>query len=159
MSQKIYSSKIEKKQTSSLNKRGKIQARAIGEHLSSIKLPIGYVASSVSCRARQTAELSFNGYNSLHKILVHNGPYNEESSERVSKLREFYMGLPIKKGNNTIVSAHNGVIFCEIFDNPCNKYLSLEEGGFYIIKNQNNKLQLMHEFHNYNDFNRYFYKR
>ena len=37
-----------------LNKRGKIQARAIGEHLNHIKLPIGYVASSPSCRARQT---------------------------------------------------------------------------------------------------------
>ena len=142
-----------------LNKRGKIQAKAIGEHLANINLPVGYVFSSVSCRARETAELAFNGYDFLHRILVHNGPYNESNLERVSKLRNFYINLPIQKNTNTIVSAHNGVIFCEIFDRPCNEYLSLEEGGFYVIKNQDNKLYLMHEFHNFNDFNKYFYKR
>ena len=142
-----------------LNKRGKIQAKAIGEHLTNINLPIGYVFSSVSCRARETAELAFNGYDSLHRLLVHNGPYNENNFERVSKLRNFYKSIPIQKNTNTIVSAHNGVIFCEIFDKPCNEYLSLEEGGFYVIKNLDNKLYLMHEFHNFNDFNRYFYKR
>ena len=40
-----------------LNERGKIQAKAMGEHINNIGLPIGYVASSVSCRSRQTAEL------------------------------------------------------------------------------------------------------
>ena len=44
-----------------LNDRGKIQAKAIGEHLSNINLPIGSVVSSVSCRARQTAVLAFGG--------------------------------------------------------------------------------------------------
>ena len=42
-----------------LNAKGKIQAKAIGESLKHIGLPIGAVHSSVSCRARQTAELVF----------------------------------------------------------------------------------------------------
>tara|TARA_B100001250_G_C19809192_1_gene794961 strand:+ start:1996 stop:2772 length:777 start_codon:yes stop_codon:yes gene_type:complete len=141
-----------------LNERGKTQAIAIGEHIANIGLPIGLRVSSVSCRARQTAELAFGGFDSMHRILVHNGPYNEESKNRISSLRDFYLKLPIVEGKNTIVSSHNGVIFCEIFDNYCG-YLSLEEGGFYVISNKNGKLILEHEFHNYNHFNRIFYKR
>ena len=40
-------------------------SRAIGETIKHIKLPIGDVHSSVSCRARQTADLAFGGYNNL----------------------------------------------------------------------------------------------
>ena len=90
--------------------------------------------------------------------MVHNGPYLEESEKRISSLRNFYLNLPIEDKKNTIVSSHNGVIFCEMFDNYCG-YLSLEEGGFYVISNNNEKLILEHEFHNYNDFNRIFYER
>ena len=61
-----------------LNERGLIQAKAMGEHIKLIGLPIGKVYSSVSCRSRQTAELAFNGFDSLHRILVHKGPYNEK---------------------------------------------------------------------------------
>ena len=73
-----------------LNSRGKIQARAMGEHIQNIGLPIGHIASSVSCRARQTAELVFGKYDTLHRILVHSGPYNEERSDRIDKLKFFY---------------------------------------------------------------------
>ncbi len=45
-----------------LNERGKVQARAMGELLNHIKFPIGYVITSPSCRARQTAELAFGGW-------------------------------------------------------------------------------------------------
>ena len=69
-----------------LNKRGKIQARAMGENLNRIKFPIGNIVSSPSCRARQTAELAFNGYDTLHRILVHTGPYNETKKIEVKTL-------------------------------------------------------------------------
>jgi len=45
-----------------LNEKGKLQARAMGEHIKHIGLPIGYVISSPICRARQTAEIAFNRY-------------------------------------------------------------------------------------------------
>ena len=51
-----------------LNERGKVQARAMGEHIQKIGLPIGLVVSSVSCRARQTAELAFGGYNGTVQV-------------------------------------------------------------------------------------------
>ena len=141
-----------------LNDRGKIQAKAMGEHLANINLPIGLVVSSVSCRARQTAVLAFGGYDSLHRILVHKGPYNETKKHRVSSLVDFYNDLPVSKETNTVVSAHNGVIHCDMFENYCDNP-SLEEGGFYVITKRPDGLYLEHEFHNYNRFNKVFYDR
>ncbi|MDC1212624.1 histidine phosphatase family protein [Pelagibacteraceae bacterium] len=142
-----------------LNSRGKIQARAMGEHIKNIGLPIGHVASSVSCRARQTAELAFGKYDTLYRILVHDGPYNEEKPKRLKNLKNFYLNLTFSKNKNTIVSSHNSVVTCEMFENCKDKKLELEEGGFYIISIKENKLYLEHEFHNYNEFNKIFYKR
>jgi len=51
-----------------LNSRGKIQAKAMQEVINYSKLPIGYVISSPSCRARQTANLVFGGYQNLIEI-------------------------------------------------------------------------------------------
>lgn len=143
-----------------LNERGKIQARAMGEHISNIGLPIGEVVSSVSCRSRQTADLAFGGHDSLHRILVHAGPYNEDKKVRVNKLKQFYSELPVQSDKNTIVSAHNSVILCEMFVNDkCLSKPSLEEGGFYILSQTTSGLVFEYEFNNFNHFNRVFYER
>ena len=144
-----------------LNDRGKIQAKAIGESLKFIGLPIGAVYSSVSCRARQTAEISFGKYDDLHRILVHKGPYNESEAERVENLKNLYSNFKEVDGKNVIVSSHNGVVNCSMFTNQktCPHNLTLEEGGFYVLRNTNNGLQFEHEFHYFNQFNRVFYGR
>ncbi len=142
-----------------LNTRGLIQAKAIGEHLKNINLPVGYIISSPSCRARQTAEIAFSRYDRTDRDLVHVGPYAEIKSVRTNKLINLYKGLPIFEGQNTIVSSHNGVIHSQMFENIKGGSLSLEEGGFFIISKKNSKLFLEHEFHNFNDFIRLFYKR
>ena len=143
-----------------LNDRGKTQARAMGESLDHIGLPIGMVISSVSCRARQTAELVFGGYEKMERILVHKGTYYEDEQERVKKLIDLYQKFLIEKGKNVIVSSHDSVISCSMFVNDsCPKQLSLEEGGFYILSQTNKGLKFEHEFHNFNDFNKFFYKR
>ena len=141
-----------------LSERGTIKAKAIGEHLENINLPIGYVISSTSCRARQTAELSFGGYDDVKRILVHKGPYYENQKERVSKLKELYLNLPIENQTNTIVTAHNSVVHGDMFENIDDE-LTLEEGGFYIISKKNGKLFLEYEFHNFRKFISAFYKR
>ena len=143
-----------------LNDRGKIQARAMGEHIKHIGLPIGHVASSVSCRARQTSNLAFGGFNSQHRILVHTGPYNEKDDTRTKLLINFYLSLTLEDGKNTIVSAHNSVIKCEMFtNNKCPKNPKLEEGGFYILSKSENGLKFEYEFHKFREFTRVFYER
>ncbi|MDA8952421.1 histidine phosphatase family protein [Pseudomonadales bacterium] len=141
-----------------LNDRGKVQARAMGEHVRKIGLPIGPTVSSVSCRARQTADLAFGGYDSLHRILVHRGPYDEDGVQRLEKVKEFYANLPMEQGKNTVVSSHNGVITCEMFLNQCSDN-GLEEGGFYIISKKNGGLVLEHNIYSFLRFSRTFYER
>ena len=147
------------KQAVCLNSRGLIQAKAIGEHLKNINFPIGYVISSPSCRSRQTANLSFGGYKNLHRDLVHDGPYIENMTVRTSKLVNLYLDIPIISGTNSIVSAHNSVIHAEMLENNNDSQLSLEEGGFYVLSKRDGKLYLEHEFNNFNDFIKLFYKR
>ena len=143
-----------------LNERGKIQAKAMNEHIKFVGLKISHIVSSVSCRSRQTAKLAFGGYESLHRILVHAGPYNEEEEDRINKLKKFYLQLPQNQDGNVIVSSHNSVILPEMFENGNNlENLYLEEGGFFIISKKNNKLYLEHEFHYFKDFVRIFYAR
>ena len=146
-----------------LNTRGEIQAKAMGEHIQRIKLPIGPIISSPSCRARQTANLAFGGYSKLDRDLVHIGPYNESLDRRVEILKSLYQELPLESNKNTIVSAHNSVIIPQIFKNKndISNGLKLEEGGFYVISRdpKTKELRLEHEFHTYNDFNRQFYPR
>ena len=127
-----------------LNERGKVQAKAMGETLKHIGFPIGKVHSSVSCRARQTAELSFGGYDKLHRILVHQGPYLEDEGERVNSLTELYKNIDMEDGKNSIVSAHNSVINCNMFVNSkCRiRNLDLEEGGFYVIKKNRRRFRV-----------------
>lgn len=143
-----------------LNERGKVQARAMGEHIKQIGLPAFYVVSSVSCRARQTADLVFGGYNDMNKLLVHDGPYNEKIENRIKNLRSFYISLPYYPNGNVIILSHNGVIKEQIFDiNSLSEDLSLEEGGFYVISNKNKKLTLEYKFQNFNSFSKVFYNR
>jgi len=146
-----------------LNERGTIQAKAIGEHLTNIKFPIGPVISSLSCRARQTADLAFGGFDLQLRSLVHIGPYSEDIKKRINDLKTIYQNLEIQSGKNTIVSAHNSVIIPQMFVNTgsASKTIGLEEGGFYVISRDpsTKALTLEHRFHNFRDFIRHFYKR
>lgn len=144
-----------------LNKRGKVQAKAMGEHIKSISLPVSTVISSVSCRARQTATMAFDGYDTMNRLLVHTGPYNERPVDRTKKLIEFYSGISISTGSNVVISAHNSVIKKSMFQNSdeIDEKLYLEEGGFYVISQDGSALVLEHEFNNFLNFSRVFYSR
>lgn len=141
-----------------LNERGKIQAKAMGEHFKYAKVPISFVISSVSCRSRQTAKLAFGGYDKLNHILNHPGIYNEEFSSHLKKIKEFYLELPVSNDSNVVVSSDNGVITPLMFENDPPS-LRLDEGGFSVISIKNNKLYFEHEFRNFSHFSRVFYKR
>ncbi|MEM0899942.1 MAG: histidine phosphatase family protein [Pseudomonadota bacterium] len=141
-----------------LNARGKIQAKAMGETVEHVGLPVGPVYSSPSCRARQTADLTFGGVDEMNRLLVHRGPYTESESGRVAKLRDLYLSLPVEEGKNTVVSAHNQVVANGMFANDTGK-TRLGEGGFYVISQNDGELVLEHEFHNFLQFSKAFYTR
>ena len=141
-----------------LNKRGKIQAKAMSEIIELSKLPVGNIISSPSCRARQTAELVFGKYDNLNKALVHKGPFLEDENERKNFLIDYFKNLPIKEGTNTIITSHNSVVPDNILNNT-GKNQSLDEGGFFIISNKDNKLELKHTFFGFSSFSKIFIPR
>ena len=145
-----------------LSSRGIVQAKAIKLHIEHIKLPVSYIITSPSCRARQTAEVIFNRYDKVDKNLLHRGPFNEQEKDHIKKLRRLYLNLPLNADSNIIVSAHNNNIHRNIFDeinSDINLKLGLSEGGFYVIKKQENKLKLVHRFYRFSDFSKFFYER
>lgn len=143
-----------------LSEMGLVQARMMGEFIKKIKMPIGKIITSPSCRARQTSELMFGSIGDINNLLLHPGPYNEKISEFRKSIKEFIIGLPDDNEKNIILSAHNGVIKREIFDEVKKDInFSLEEGGFYVMKKFKNKLFLIDKFHNFNHFNQILFQR
>ena len=141
-----------------LNNKGRIQARGMSEIIEFSKLPIGNIISSPSCRARQTAELAFGKYDNLNKALLFSGVFSENENERKKFLKDYLKNLPIKEGTNTIITAHNGVISDEIFD-QIHGVTPLGEGGFAIISNKDNKLVKEHTMRAFSNFSRVFFPR
>ncbi len=137
-----------------LNQRGIIQAKAMREVIKYSKLQVGYVVSSPSCRARQTAELVFGGYDELEKKLYNIGPY-AEFGNRPKFLENYILNLPRSKDKNLIISAHNGIVGFDLF--PGDR--SLQEGGFYVFSIKDNELFFEHEFHSFKLFSKHFFIR
>lgn len=145
-----------------LNERGAIQARAIGEIVIDLALPVDSVVVSPSCRARQTASIAFGGFDEIASVLVHRGPYKEDNAEHKAQVRNFLSRLNIHPKKNTVVIAHNDVIDREIFVNSSagDSRIQLEEGGFVVIsKNNDGTLKLEHTFTNFAAFSLQHYGR
>lgn len=144
-----------------LSSMGNIQAKMMGEIWQSLDVPVHKVITSPSCRARQTSNLVFGGFDEEKSILLHKGPYRENYDEFRKELRKFYLSLKILNGSNIIISAHNGLIEKKLFDEIQNMpdEFSLEEGGFYVIKKEDNDLVYVDKFNNFHHFNLQFKSR
>ncbi len=142
-----------------LTEKGKIQAKAISEHLERVGFPIGTVISSPICRARQTAELAFGGYNKLDKVLIHSGIYHENKELRYKNLEDFFNALPIEKTKNTILTAHGNVILRGLFENPSSNNLKIDQGGFIILSRKDGRIKVEHSFILFNDFTKALYEK
>ena len=154
-----------------LNDRGLIQARAMGEIIDNINLPYHVVASSPSCRARQTAELAFGGYDYIKNIFMHYGPFDEhfgsDEEDYNEDVKNEILKIEVKENSNAIISAHNAVIrSVDIFDKietntPTTNIRSkfIEEGGFIVLRNDNGKLVFVELFYSFQDFYMQLFRR
>ena len=143
-----------------LSDRGLVQGKAMGELIKKINLPYHVVVSSPSCRARQTAELAFGGYDYIKNIFMHYGPFYEDKNEMAKIVKNEILKIEVKKNSNAIVSAHNGVVrTTDIFDR-IDKQVDfsnidktfMKEGGFIVMKNDNGKLVFIDVFFAFHKF-------
>jgi phosphohistidine phosphatase SixA len=93
-----------------LSEQGREQARAIGEAIRALRIPIGDVRSSPMCRTRDTAQLAF-GRVTLDRELVSPGVIGTEADDmrRARALRTMVEDPP-PTGESTVLVTHTGNI-------------------------------------------------
>ena len=86
-----------------LTDKGRAEARALGEHVKRLKIPIGEVLASPFCRTMETARLAFGKARATND--VRGGPLSADDPKRYEPLRRL-LGTKPAAGTNTVLSSH-----------------------------------------------------
>jgi phosphohistidine phosphatase SixA len=108
-----------------LTDKGREEARALGEHVKRLGIPIGEVLASPFCRTMETARLAFGKARALNE--VRGGPIQTGDPTRYTPLRKL-LSTPVPPGENLVISSH-GNPFRALVDAP---YLA--EGEIAVIR-------------------------
>lgn len=86
-----------------LTDKGRAEARAIGEHLKRLRIPVGEVLASPFCRTMETARLAFGKAQATQE--VRGGPARSDDASRYDPLRKL-LSSPVPAGENRVISSH-----------------------------------------------------
>src|SRR5882672_11096015 len=86
-----------------LTDKGRGEARAIGEHVKRLGIPIGTVLASPFCRTIETARLAFGKAQAMQE--ARGGPARTDDPKRYDGLRKLLASQP-SPGTNTVISSH-----------------------------------------------------
>jgi len=86
-----------------LTDKGRDEARAVGEHIKRLGIPIGTVLASPFCRTMETAKLAFGKAQPMNE--VRGGPARPDDPSRYDPLRKLLGGY-VPKGENLVISSH-----------------------------------------------------
>jgi hypothetical protein len=114
-----------------LTDRGRDEARALGEHVKRLKIPIGEVLASPFCRTMETARLAFGKATASPD--VRGGPVEASRYEPLRKL----LSSPVPRGTNRVISSH-GNPFYALAGPP---YLA--EGEMAIVKPEGERFSVI----------------
>jgi hypothetical protein len=79
---------------------GREEARALGQHIRRLGIPIGEVLASPYCRTMETARLAFGKATATNE--VRGGPAEATRYDPLKKL----LSAPVAKGTNRVISSH-----------------------------------------------------
>jgi hypothetical protein len=114
-----------------LTDKGRQEARAIGEHVRRLKIPIGEVLASPFCRTVETARLAFGKARATND--VRGGPVEASRYEALRKL----LSSPVPRGTNLVISSH-GNPFYALAGPP---YLA--EGELAVVKPEGDRFSVI----------------
>jgi len=86
-----------------LTEKGRDEARAIGEQVKRLRIPIGAVLASPFCRTMETARLAFGKAQPMQE--VRGGPARADDPARYAALKKL-LSAPVPKGENLVISSH-----------------------------------------------------
>jgi phosphohistidine phosphatase SixA len=114
-----------------LTDKGRQEARAIGEHVRRLEIPIGDVLASPFCRTVETARLAFGKARATND--VRGGPAEASRYEALRKL----LSAPVPRGTNLVISSH-GNPFYALAGPP---YLA--EGELAVVKPEGDRFSVI----------------
>jgi phosphohistidine phosphatase SixA len=86
-----------------LTDKGRAEARAVGEHVKRLGIPIGTVLASPFCRTMATARLAFGKAQPMKEM--RGGPARSEDPARYDGLKKL-LSTPVAKGENLVIASH-----------------------------------------------------
>jgi len=116
-----------------LTDRGRDEARAIGEHVRRLKIPIGEVLASPYCRTMETARLAFGKATASNN--VRGGPSTDDAG-RYAALRKL-LSTRIPSASNLVISSH-GNPFVAVAGPP---YLA--EGEIAVVRPEGERFSVI----------------
>lgn len=136
-----------------LSEQGIEEAKIIGKTFQLARMPVGFVVSSPSCRAKQTAVYAFGRYDLVDNSIRFTGLLGEKVLKGPpDQLLMLLRTVRIVPGTNTIISGHsinlgpNGLGGVE-GDFPGGNSPDVLETGFYVIeRGSGGKLRLAFSF-------------
>lgn len=117
-----------------LSREGRIEARAIGQGVDSLQIPVGKVLSSPYCRAMDTGRLAF-GQSEAADALNYVTDKDEEKRKAASRLKPLLSVMPAS-GTNTVLISHSTNIMATLGFVP-------EEGEAIVFKPGSGSYQMV----------------
>jgi phosphohistidine phosphatase SixA len=91
-----------------LTDRGRDEARAIGDAVQALKIPITTVLASPYCRTMETARLMFRQAQAMNE--VRGGPLAASDPNRYAALKQL-LGTPQPRGSNLVIASHGNPFY------------------------------------------------
>jgi phosphohistidine phosphatase SixA len=91
-----------------LTDKGRDEARAIGQGMRELKIPIGDVLASPRCRTMETAMLIFG--RAERASAARGGPASPDDPDRYASLRRL-LSTPVEPGTNLVISSHGNPFY------------------------------------------------
>ncbi len=110
-----------------LTDKGRAEARAVGEHVKRLAIPIGTVLASPYCRTMETARLAFGKAQTMSE--VRGGPARPQDPQRYEGLKKI-LSTAVPKGENLVIVSHGNPFFALTGPPP------IAEGEVAVVKPQ-----------------------
>lgn len=138
-----------------LTDRGKEEAKLVGEAFRHLKIPVGPVVSSPSCRAKQTGTLAFGKLQAVESAILHPSAVPTADHEQFARrLREVLMNTAIPEGSNLIISGHGNTLDLygkRVVDSHDISDYRVGETGFLVMERRGDKLHVATKFESIKD--------
>lgn len=138
-----------------LTDRGKEEAKLIGEAFRHLKIPVGPVVSSPSCRAKQTGTLAFGKLQAVEAAILHPAAVPIADHDQFARrLRQVLMNAAIPEGSNLVISGHGNTLELygqRVIDSHDISDYRVGETGFLVLERRGDKLHVATKFESIKD--------